>query len=573
MKPDNSPQRRTHILTIALEDYFHAPAFRGVIDKKSWSRFESRYEKSTLAALELLAVSNSQATFFVNEWVAQKRPDLLKEVLRQGQEIALSGDGGPSFRALSHRELREKIRRARAAVEQACGHEILGYRRSDVFLRPKHLEALEVLAEEGFLYDSSLNPTAFAFRREPWRRFIHQQRFASSSIWEFPLSSHAVGSLMIPFAGGNYFRQFPEALVRWMIRQWDRLEPHPLVLYFRVWDLDPLHPRIHTGSLVRDLRHYRNSDRMVRILGELLTQYRFNSIAGALQREQSFLAAPEAPAAADIVAPARPADSARIRVPISIIIPCYNEEASIPYLVRSLEEIKAELDDYAVQFILVDDGSADQTWALLKQNFGSRADSLLIRHDRNRGVTAAIFSGLEQAHEIACSTDCDCSYDPHELKPMLSLMVDGVDLVVASPYHPKGQVSNVPTWRVGLSRTASLLYQVVTGRRLHTFTSCLRVYRRSAALATHVKYPGFLGVAELAGKFVLDRRQIVEHPAKLELRLFGRSKMKIARTIAGHLKLLTTLAWARMSRPPAAAPLSAVSEPSVVNSTKTPSVY
>lgn len=573
MRPEDTLSRRTHILTIALQDYFHAPAFRGVIDTKSWSRFESRYEKSTLAALDLLAGSKSKATFFVNAWVAQKRPDLLKEVLRQGQEIAVSDDSGPSFRALSRSELRDKLRRIRATVEQACGRQILGYRCSDVLLHPEHLGALEVLAEEGFLYDSSLNPTAFAFRREPWRRFIHQQRFASSAIWEFPLSSHAIGKLMIPFAGGNYFRQYPETLVRWLIQQWDRSESHPMVLYFRVWDLDPLHPRIHTGSLVRDLRHYRNSDRMVRILGELFAEFQFNSILGVLDRVQAPLETSRQSVTADIVVPSGP-DRNRPRVPISIVIPCYNEEASIPYLVRALDELKAELArDYAVQFILVDDGSDDQTWPILNKVFGFRADSQLIRHERNRGVTAAIFTGLEQAHEIACSMDCDCSYDPHELKPMLALLVDGVDLVVASPYHPKGKVSNVPAWRVGLSRTASLLYQVVTGRRLHTFTSCFRVYRRSAVLATTVKNPGFLGVAELAGRFVLDHRQIVEHPAKLELRLFGCSKMKIARTIVGHLKLLTSLAWSRLTGSSTSVPLSAVTEQSVVNSTKTPSAY
>jgi dolichol-phosphate mannosyltransferase len=152
--------------------------------------------------------------------------------------------------------------------------------------------------------------------------------------------------------------------------------------------------------------------------------------------------------------------------------------------------------------------------------------------------------------------DCDCSYDPHELKPMLGLLTEGVDLVTASPYHPKGRVSNVPAWRIGLSRGASLLYQIVTGRKIYTFTSCLRVYRRSAALATPLQNTGFLGIAELAGKFALSGRNIVEHPATLELRLFGRSKMKIARTIGGHLDLLAVLAWTRLTRRPVSAPHS-----------------
>ena len=265
------------------------------------------------------------------------------------------------------------------------------------------------------------------------------------------------------------------------------------------------------------------------------------------------------------------ADSARVPVPVSVIVPCYNEEESLPYLVRSLDQLKIELaGKYAVQLILVDDGSSDDTWPLLNDHFGSRADALLVRHDQNRGVAAAITTGLERSHEIACSIDCDCSYDPRELKPMLGLLVEGVDLVVASPYHPKGRVSNVPGWRIGLSRSASWLYQIVTGSRLHTFTSCFRVYRRSAALATPLEYSGFLGIAELTGRFVLDARAIVEHPATLQARLFGRSKMRIPSTIKGHMQLLASLAWSRLMRARSPQLLATGGEPPAVCQAKTP---
>src|SRR3954447_18351025 len=101
-----APMPKTHILTIALEDYFHAPAFRGVIGQKSWGRFETRYEESTRSALALLAHSKSFATFFVGPWLAQKCPDVLREIVRQGHEIALSGDRGPGFRTLPAAEFR-----------------------------------------------------------------------------------------------------------------------------------------------------------------------------------------------------------------------------------------------------------------------------------------------------------------------------------------------------------------------------------------------------------------------------------------------------------------------------------
>jgi dolichol-phosphate mannosyltransferase len=113
--------------------------------------------------------------------------------------------------------------------------------------------------------------------------------------------------------------------------------------------------------------------------------------------------------------------------------------------------------------------------------------------------------------------------------------------VTASPYHPQGRVRNVPEWRLFLSKAASLLYRQVLEQKLFTYTSCFRVYRRSALLNLRLKETGFLGVAEITGR--LDQRgsKIVEHPATLEVRLFGFSKMKIFRTIAGHLSLLARL--------------------------------
>jgi polysaccharide deacetylase family protein (PEP-CTERM system associated) len=554
---------RTHILTITLEDYFHGPAFRGIIAEKSWGRFETRYEKSSLAALELLAQSESRATFLVGPWLARKCPDILREILRQGHEIALSGDRGPAARTMAPEEFRNFLRRGRDIVEESCGREVFGFRRSDVLMRARHLKVLKVLAEEGFVYDSSLSPMAIPFPGQPWRRFVHRQEFGSHGIWEIPLSSASLAGLMIPFAGGNYFRQYPEFAVRWFIRNWNLRQEHPLVLYFRIWDLDPEQPRIQTGSILRDLRHYRNGDRIVRLLQHLFDTYRFNSIAGFLDRCQQIKAvSPEtttshATPTLDVQFTPQPR-----RLPVSIIIPCFNEEDSIGYLSRSLEGLKAELEPlYDVQFILVDDGSSDATWEKLNAFFGHRADSLLLQQEKNMGVAAALQRGLLSAHEIACSIDCDCSYDPRELKPMLDLMVPGVDMVTASPYHPKGRVANVPGWRVGLSRGASLCYRMVTGRRLHTFTSCFRVYRRSLVLSYQLRNFGFLGVAELTGYLAISGRNIVEHPATLESRLFGVSKMKVLRTIAGHLSLLTWLGRSRLKTTAARLSFEARSRP------------
>jgi dolichol-phosphate mannosyltransferase len=130
---------------------------------------------------------------------------------------------------------------------------------------------------------------------------------------------------------------------------------------------------------------------------------------------------------------------------------------------------------------------------------------------------------------------------------MIPMLKDDVDMVTASPYHPDGGVRNVPTWRLFLSKRLSSLYRAVLGEKLHTYTSCFRIYRKSAVERLEVREDGFLGVAEMLGLVALEGGRIAECPAVLEVRLLGRSKMRVVKTMAGHLKLLLRLGAWRLS--------------------------
>jgi hypothetical protein len=133
---------------------------------------------------------------------------------------------------------------------------------------------------------------------------------------------------------------------------------------------------------------------------------------------------------------------------------------------------------------------------------------------------------------------------------MIPLLTGNVDLVTASPYHPQGQVLNVPKWRLAMSKTLSFLYRRVLRQKLATYTSCFRVYRRSAVADLTVREGGFLGVAEMLGKLDFQGARFSEYPATLEVRLLGRSKMKVCRTVLGHLGLLARLLSIRLFRQP-----------------------
>jgi glycosyltransferase involved in cell wall biosynthesis len=240
------------------------------------------------------------------------------------------------------------------------------------------------------------------------------------------------------------------------------------------------------------------------------------------------------------------------------VIPCYNENLILPYLANTLKSVSEVLGPaYDLRYVFVDDGSRDATWTSLQALFGERPDCTLVRHVKNRGVAAAILTGIDRAEtEVVCSIDCDCTYDPHQLRTLLPLLTDDVDMVTASPYHPDGAVRNVPRWRLFLSKTLSGMYRVVLHQRLATYTSCFRVYRREAMRGLQVREGGFLGVAEMLGRLDLQGGRIVECPAVLEARLLGHSKMKTLRTILGHLRLLVRLGAARV-KPPGPRPAGA----------------
>jgi glycosyltransferase involved in cell wall biosynthesis len=256
------------------------------------------------------------------------------------------------------------------------------------------------------------------------------------------------------------------------------------------------------------------------------------------------------------------AHGAQDKTSITIVIPCFNEEPVLPFLRDTLHSARKLLGKtYDLQIIVVDDGSTDRTWPVLQELFQSNPEYRLLRHGSNLGIAAAILTGLRAAEtEIVCSVDSDCTYDPHQLEKLVPMLTSGVDLVTGSPYHPLGEVEDVPRWRLALSKAASAMDRFVLHHKLYTYTSCFRVYRRSAILNLNLRQNGFLGIAELIGKLDLQGSVILECPTRLEGRVLGVSKMKVVRVIAGHLNLAAQFLAMRGRQRFLPAPVSTTSE-------------
>ena len=553
------PTARKHILTIGLEDWFQVGSFHSLIHRDQWYRFETRLERNTSTTLHLLDECNAKATFFVLGWVAEECPELIRTITERGHEVASRGYYHRPVTTLSRSEFRDDLLRTQECIEAAGHQRVRGYRMADQWLTPQDLWLLEVLAEEGYDYDSSLLPKFRQFASEPFRRFIHACETPSGTITEVPPSTRRFVGVNVPVCGGNWLRQSPAAVMRRSVDSVITENPNsPYVMYFHVWELDTDQPQISATSRLTRLRHYRHLDRMREHLADYLTRYQFDTVADSLGLALEEIDHPEINRSTvrfqsitlsddgttpDATTPRTTTHELITPQPVSIVIPCYNEDATLPYLSRTLNRLEYELaPHYVPEFVLVDDRSTDVTWDVMQSVFGQKSNCVLVRHDVNQGVSAAILTGIKTAtHETVCSMDCDCSYDPLELRHMLPLLTDDVDLVTASPYHPEGTVKNVPGWRLLLSKGLSTIYRCVLPQKLHTWTSCFRVYRRSAIEPLVLKENGFLGTAELVARLSLNGGKIVEHPATLEVRIFGESKMKTVRTIIDHLKLIRRL--------------------------------
>ena len=344
MPPSGGPRR--HILTVALEDYFQVSPFRDLIEPAQWSRFERRLEIGTNRTLDLLDEFDIQATFFVLGWVADVVPELVRQVAERGHEIASRGYYHRGVREMGS-EFREDLARARETLERASGQRVIGYRMAERWLAPSELGALDILAEEGYAYDSSIKPAFRAYAREPWRRVVHRHGSGPHGIWEVPLSSINLLGFDVPVAGGNHFRQFPQGLIKRAVASWDRTCDAPFVMYFHTWELDPEQPRISTASPLARVRQYRNLHRMEGMLRDFFGTYAFAGIAQHLGIAAGAAAAASTTASAateqaSTPSAVRPAALVETE-PVTVVVPCFNEVQALAYLANTITLMEREI--------------------------------------------------------------------------------------------------------------------------------------------------------------------------------------------------------------------------------------
>jgi polysaccharide deacetylase family protein (PEP-CTERM system associated) len=272
----------TNALSVDVEEYFQVSNFEALIPRDRWASLPSRVGDATRRLLDAFDETSQRATFFLLGWVAERDPGLVREIAGRGHEIACHGYQHELVYAIGPEAFRKDLRRARAAIEDACARPLHGYRAPSYSVTRDSLWALRILVEEGFSYDSSIFPVRHhrygipGFSREPLRLELG----GGLSIREYPLTSLRLGPLTLPLAGGGYLRFLPAAFFRWGFARLVR-EGRPTVLYVHPWEIDPDQPRQEVGWKVR-LNHYHNLARTEPRLRRLLERHRFAPLGEVL---------------------------------------------------------------------------------------------------------------------------------------------------------------------------------------------------------------------------------------------------------------------------------------------------
>jgi polysaccharide deacetylase family protein (PEP-CTERM system associated) len=278
-------------LTIDVEDYFQVNAFAGVIRHDQWDRYPLRVDGNTRRILDMLDRYSIKATFFILGWVAERLPELTKEIHRRGHEVACHGYGHELIYAIGPERFRADIRHSKKMLEDQCGVQVNGYRAPSYSITKKSLWALDILVEEGFNYDSSIFPVMHDTYGIPdAQRFPHTLQSASGPLLEFPLTTLPMQlgwkHVRLPIAGGGYLRLFPVELLSWGIKRINSIEQQPAVVYFHPWEIDPEQPRIKEAGLKSRFRHYVNLDKTEGKLSYLYEKLQFGTMKEVLDAQQ-----------------------------------------------------------------------------------------------------------------------------------------------------------------------------------------------------------------------------------------------------------------------------------------------
>jgi len=274
-----------NVLSVDVEDYFHVAALSESINVQDWESIAPRVVENTRRLLDLFDRHNVKATHFVLGWVAEKFPDLIREIDARGHEVASHGYSHQLVYDQTPELFYKETRMSKEMLENILGKAVIGYRAASYSITKRSLWALDILSELGFQYDSSIFPIRHDRYGIPDAEPLphKMQTPKGNQIVEFPLTTSSLFGLKMPAAGGGYFRLYPYALSKLLLRRVQKSNK-PIVFYLHPWEIDHEQPRVKVSAL-STFRHYNNLDKCEQRLERLLKDFRFSTMSDVLKKQ------------------------------------------------------------------------------------------------------------------------------------------------------------------------------------------------------------------------------------------------------------------------------------------------
>ncbi|NVJ69298.1 MAG: DUF3473 domain-containing protein [Alphaproteobacteria bacterium] len=266
------------VFTVDVEEWFQVGAFENTICREDWSDLESRVVYQTHKVLELLTKHGVTGTFFCLGWVAERSPELLREIHAAGHELACHGSDHKRLFTMSSDNFFEDVRIAKQKIEDASGVSVIGYRAPSFSLTPETWWVYDSLEKLGFRYSSSVYPLKtdhYGMPDAPTRPFWP---IGAGRVLEVPLSVCRSLGRRWPASGGGYFRLLPYAIGKGLLDRSIKQNKVPGVFYMHPWEMDPEQPFRADAPALSRFRHYTGQGRMAAKVGKLCDSRKWGSM-------------------------------------------------------------------------------------------------------------------------------------------------------------------------------------------------------------------------------------------------------------------------------------------------------
>ena len=230
---------------------------------------------------------------------------------------------------------------------------------------------------------------------------------------------------------------------------------------------------------------------------------------------------------------------------LSIVISLFNEEESLPELIKWIEGVMKK-EGYAYEIIMVDDGSRDASWKVIKDLSAKNSSIRGISFRRNYGKSAALYNGFAAAEgRVVVTMDADLQDSPEEIPEMYKMIVEGGFDIVSGwkkKRHDNKLTKNLP------SKLYNWTARKITGIKLHDMNCGLKAYRNEVVKNIEVYGEMHRYIPYLAKNAGFDK--ITEKPVHHQKRKYGKSKFGLNRFVNGFLDLISLWFLSRFGKKP-----------------------